>query len=122
MSEPKIPSTDEAWDDGPLGRDEAFVQKASDVDEAHIDGALELQPISVRLQKSLIEDLKSIATLNGLGYQPLMRQILKRWVEGEKKKILLDRVAEMKAKARAAREQSEMDVITPVPAKKKKVA
>ena len=94
MNAPKIPATDEAWDEGELGRDNAFVRKAGDNIEAQIDDALELQMISVRLQRSLIDDLKSIATINGIGYQPLMRQILKRFVDGEKKKILMDRVAE----------------------------
>ncbi len=40
------------------------------------------------LQKSLIEDLKHIATLNGIGYQPLIRQILTRFADAEKKRIL----------------------------------
>jgi hypothetical protein len=40
------------------------------------------------LQKSLIEDFKAIASLNGIGYQPLMRQILKRFVDCEKKRII----------------------------------
>ena len=65
MNAPKIPATDEAWDEGELGRDNAFVRKAEDNIEAQIDDALELQMISVRLQRSLIDDLKSIATING---------------------------------------------------------
>jgi hypothetical protein len=53
-----------------------------------INDALELHPISIRLNKSLIEDLKMIADLNGLGYQPLIRQVLTRFTDCEKKKIL----------------------------------
>lgn len=48
-----------------------------------INDALSLQPISIRLQKGLIENLKTIAELNGIGYQPLIRQALTRFVEGE---------------------------------------
>lgn len=93
----KIPASDEAWDEnGQLGRDEEHVKRAEEDIEPQIDKALELQLISIRLQKSLIEDFKYIATLNGIGYQPLMRQILKRFVDGEKKRILRERFYELK--------------------------
>lgn len=94
---PKIPATDEAWESGELGNDEKFVKKSDSNIEAQIDRALDLQMISIRLQKSLIEDFKSVATLNGIGYQPLMRQILKRFVDAEKKKILRDAAYEVRA-------------------------
>ncbi len=87
-SKEKIPGTEEAWDNRELGADANFAEVVKDVDEAAIDDSLELQPISIRLQKSLIEDFKLIAALNGLGYQPLMRQILTRFADGEKKRIL----------------------------------
>lgn len=85
-----ITATDEAWETGEPGRSEAHV-KVSDITaefEFNINEALELQPISIRLNKSLIEDLKMIAELNGLGYQPLIRQILNRFADCEKKKLL----------------------------------
>ena len=99
----KIPASDEAWDTGQLGRDEEFVKRApQDVDEAQIDSALDLQLISIRLQKSLIEDFKNIASIHGIGYQPLMRQTLKRFADSEKKRILRERASEMKAQVQAA--------------------
>lgn len=79
---------DEQWDRGELGRDEQFARRVDGVDEAAIDAALDLQQISIRLQKSLIEDFKRIARLHGLGYQPLMRQVLTRFVDSEKKRVL----------------------------------
>jgi hypothetical protein len=82
----KIKSTPEAWELGGLGEDEKYAKKAT-VDESALDDALELQMISVRLQKSLIDDLKNFALLEGLGYQPLMRRVLQRYVDGEKKMI-----------------------------------
>lgn len=103
----KIPGTDEAWDSRELGADEKFVAVAQDVDEAAIDDALELRPISIRLQKSLIEDFKLIAQLHGMGYQPLMRQVLMRFADCEKKQILRE-VAATSAREQedeAAREQ-----------------
>jgi uncharacterized protein (DUF4415 family) len=83
----KIESSVEAWEDGSLGRDEQFVSKV-DIDRQVIDDSLELQLISIRMQKGLLEDLKDIAQLKGIGYQPLMKQILRRFVDAEKKFLL----------------------------------
>lgn len=110
----KIKASDEAWESKELGDDEAHAKVAKGNIEAEIDAALELQLISIRLQKSLIEDMKSIATLNGIGYQPLMRQVLKRFVDSEKRQILRDRAYEARAAAEVAK-------VAPV-AKKRKVA
>ena len=92
----KIESTADAWETGQLGQDEAFVEVSKDIDQKMIDESLDLQMISIRLQKSLIEDLKMIAKLNGLGYQPLARQILTRFVEGEKKQLLKQHYQQVK--------------------------
>lgn len=119
--QPKIPSTDEAWDTGELGREEQYVVRAPKVDEAKIDDALDLQLISIRLQKSLIEDFKHIASLNGIGYQPLMRQILKRFADAEKKRILRERAAEMKIRIKAERAHRDEKPDDP-PARQRKVA
>ena len=95
----KIPASDEAWESGQLGRDREHAKPIKEDDlEPQIDEALGLQSISIRLQKSLIEDFKFIATLNGLGYQPLMRQVLTRFVDYEKKRILREKASEMKAR------------------------
>lgn len=84
-----------------VGTDEQHVAVAPDQDKA-IDDALELQPISIRLQKSLLDNLKSLAQLNGIGYQPLVRQILTRWVDSELKQVLRERLAQEQAQAKAA--------------------
>ncbi|MFM0693137.1 hypothetical protein PQQ64_12665 [Paraburkholderia graminis] len=91
---PQIPETDEAWDEGLLGRDDEFVAVAEEIDVAALDAALDLQMISIRLPKSLIEDFKLIAEIHGLGYQPLMRQALHRFADGEKKMLLQDKARE----------------------------
>lgn len=82
-------NTAEAWESGKLGREEEYVSVA-DIDQNDIDEAAELKLISIRLQKHLIEDMKMIAKLNGIGYQPLIRQIITRFVNAEKKAILRD--------------------------------
>ncbi len=93
----KIEGATEAWESGELGQDEEFVKVSTDIDQSALDDSLELQMISIRLQKSLIEDIKMIAALNGhSGYQPLIRQILNRFAEGEKR-TLLKKVARKQA-------------------------
>jgi len=99
---PKIPATDEAWDEGALGREEGFVKVDKSVDDASLDAGLDLQQISIRLQKSLIEDFKMIAAMHGLSYQPLMRQILTRFADSEKKLLLRDIAREQVKKKEAA--------------------
>lgn len=95
-----IPDTDEAWETGALGKDAEFARPLPDEDAtsdiAQINESLGLQPISIRLEKSLVEDFKTIATINGLGYQTLMRQALKRFASCEMKRILGELAAETK--------------------------
>jgi hypothetical protein len=90
-----IDSTEEAWDSGELGATEEFAVVAVDDVQAMTDQHLDLQPISIRLEKSLIEDFKLIASIHGVGYQPLMRQILKRFADSEKKQILREAASNM---------------------------
>lgn len=75
-----------------LGQEEQYVKKASSAYEAGLDDALALQMISIRLQKSLIEDLKVIAQANGIGYQPLMRDVLSRFARSEIQNIMRDAI------------------------------
>jgi len=79
-------ASDEAWDNRELGATESFVRKASPEHEKSLDDKLELQIISIRLQKNLIEELKDLAGEDGLGYQPYIRQLLTHHVRNEKRK------------------------------------
>lgn len=115
---PKILDTEEAWLSGELGMDEAFVAVAPDDAESIINEHLDLQPISIRLEKSLIEDFKLIAALHGLGYQPLMRQTLKRFADCEKKRILREAAADMAARKKAEKEASEKSASAEEPSRK----
>lgn len=100
----RIPGTEEAWEVGQLGNDEGFVVPLPEGDVAAdisaINEALGLQPISIRLEKSLIEDFKLIAQMSGLSYQPLMRQVLRRFADCEKKRILRETAERMKAEGK----------------------
>ncbi len=77
-------NSDDAWESRELGATESFVRKVSTKVEKSLDDKLNLQIISIRLQKSLIDDLKELAGENGLGYQPYIRQILTQHVREEK--------------------------------------
>jgi predicted DNA binding CopG/RHH family protein len=63
-----------------------------------IDDALGLQMISIRLQRSLLNNLKLIADHHGIGYQPLIRDLLNRFAKAEMKQILSELVEEHKAR------------------------
>lgn len=103
--EQKIESTDEAWETGKLGCDEAFAMVAPDDDEPVINESAGLHPISIRLEKTLIESFKAIGEINGIGYQTLMRQVLKRFAEGEMRRIVTGAAAEAVRVRKEAREQ-----------------
>ncbi|MFZ6813578.1 hypothetical protein ACO0K3_03855 [Undibacterium sp. Rencai35W] len=83
----KIEGTVEAWVSGKLGQDENHAKPAPKELEKQIDEALGLQAISIRLNKELIEDFKFIAKHHKIGYQPLMKDALKRFAESEYKRI-----------------------------------
>jgi predicted DNA binding CopG/RHH family protein len=120
---PSIPDTEEAWSSGELGKEEEFAAIASDDNsiDAAINEHLELQPISIRLEKSLIEDFKIIAKMHGLGYQPLMRQTLKRFADCEKKRILREVAVEM-AKANNKKSVAQSPIDQELTEKQKKAA
>jgi len=102
----KIEDTAEAWEaEGPLGNDEKYVAAApGDISKA-VDEALGLQPISIRLQRDLLENLKALAKINGIGYQPLIRQVLTRFVDCELKAMLRDK-AQREAAERQIKEEA----------------
>jgi len=78
--------SEEAWDNRELGASEKFVRKASKKREKALDEKLGLQSISIRLQKTLLDDLKDLSIDDGIGYQPYVRQVLMRHVRSEKAK------------------------------------
>jgi predicted DNA binding CopG/RHH family protein len=78
----------EGWEEGKLGKDKKYAEKADAALEKALDDAVGMQMISIRLQKKLIESLKTIAKYHGIGYQPLIRQLLTRFVMAEFKNML----------------------------------
>jgi len=84
-------SADDWGPAGKFGNDPAHVVHAEE--SKNVDEALGLHPISIRFPKELVRDLKAIAQLNGMGYQPLIRAVCRRFVDAEKKAIQRDRAA-----------------------------
>lgn len=78
-----IPCPEDAWENRELGADEAFVQVASDELEARVQASLNMQMVSIRLPVELIESLKLISQYRGIGYQPLIRDLLVRFANNE---------------------------------------
>lgn len=84
----RIKDTTEVWDDRTLGADEAHAVVADESHETALDEALGLQSISIRLPRQLISQFKLISHFHGVGYQPLMRDVLARFVPAALREIL----------------------------------
>jgi predicted DNA binding CopG/RHH family protein len=82
-----ITSTDEAWDKRELGAVAANAEVAGSEHMTALDESLGMQSISIRMPKQLIEHYKLIAHFHDAGYQPLMRDVLQRWVPGALKEL-----------------------------------
>jgi predicted DNA binding CopG/RHH family protein len=83
MSTETVEDTGMAWETGDLGRDESSVRVSTETQERAVEETLGLQMISLRLQKELIEQLKFLAKYHGIGYQPMIRDVLTQWGRSE---------------------------------------
>lgn len=93
------------WESGELGRDAEHVAVAPGSKQA-VDDVIGMQPVSIRLQKQLLCDLKRIAEYHGIGYQPMIRDLLNRFAQSEIKKILLERINEIEEQSKSVSESS----------------
>ena len=84
----KINGTDEAWDTRELGASAEHVAVATPEHLAALSDALGMQSISIRLPKEMIDAYKLIAAHHGVGYQPLMRDILQRFIPEGLKEVM----------------------------------
>jgi uncharacterized protein (DUF4415 family) len=97
MKKVKAHNTADAWESGELGRDIKYAIAVDKKLGSQVDEVLGLQMISIRLEKDLIESYKLLGTKYDMGYQPLMREALKRFVEGEFKLIASEALEKQKA-------------------------
>lgn len=104
-------SADDWGPKGKYGNDEASVRAGKE--DGNLDEKLGLEPISIRFPKDLVRDLKAIAQLNGMRYQPLIREVCKRFVDAEKRALRADmarrRQEELEEQRRLAAEQRKLD-------------
>ena len=99
MGKNPISASDEAWESGELGSDPEFAKVFEGDVQPRIDEAMAMQPISIRLPKSLVEAFKLLGQVHGLGYQPLMRRALARFAEAEMKLVVRDLVTKQQRAA-----------------------
>jgi len=92
-----IANTPEAWESGELGQSLEHAKVAPSKLASEIDDALGLQMISIRLDKELSEMFKLLGSKYQMGYQPLMREALKRFVDGELKMVALEALQKQSA-------------------------
>jgi hypothetical protein len=97
----KITGTDEDWESRRLGADENHVCRVDDELRDKVNNATGMRPISIRLDNALIEAFKIIADFHGVGYQPLMRDALKRFSDSEFKAIVSGVIQSQKAEKKA---------------------
>ena len=93
----EIADTPEAWESGELGQSHEYAKVAPGKLASEIDDALGLQMISIRLDKELIDMFKLLGSKYQIGYQPLMREALKRFVDGELKMVALETLQKQSA-------------------------
>ncbi|ABM32306.1 hypothetical protein QRO11_15300 [Paracidovorax citrulli] len=84
----KFAGTDEAWEERQLGADADHAEVAGAEHMAALDEAMGMQSISIRLPKGMIDAYKLIGAHHGVGYQPLMRDILQRFIPEGLKEVL----------------------------------
>jgi hypothetical protein len=103
---------DSPWDTGELGRDEKYAECAPPDLKKDVDEALALQMISIRLQKELIGELKLIAEYRGIGYQPLIRDVLCRFARAEILQINIELQEKEKAREKLENHLAQQKVRT----------
>jgi hypothetical protein len=83
---------------------EALCVTAPQDEAEQVKRALGLQMVSMRLQPQLISNLKKIADYYGIGYQPMIRDLLNRFAISEIRQILQ---AQMDEVCKAAQREEE---------------
>lgn len=101
-----VPMPEEPWESGALGRSEEHVIRAPAELKEQIDEAIGMQMISIRLQRELIAELKAIADYRGIGYQPLIRDVLRRFTRSELLTIAIELQERQKAMEALQAEQA----------------
>ncbi|MEZ5544256.1 MAG: hypothetical protein R3F10_03535 [Lysobacteraceae bacterium] len=78
----------EQWESGALGQDAAHARRVSVELEDEVERVLAMKLVTIRLPVPMIEALKAIAHYHGIGYQPMVRDLLNRFITSEIPTIL----------------------------------
>lgn len=78
----------ELWDKRELGASYEHFAVVTDEAQREIEEGFGLQLISLRLNRSLIEQFKELARLEGIGYQPLMRNVLIDYAKSNEHRLI----------------------------------
>lgn len=96
----------EKWEKGELGLSPEHTRISRDEEDHALDDAMGMQPISIRLQKKLIADLKRVAGHYDVGYQPMVRDLLNRFVQAELKMMLQEELKSLEEQEQQSRAES----------------
>ncbi len=77
----------ELWESKKLGASAQHAKPNSKQEDKNLDDSMGLQLLTIRVQKELIEQFKNLAKLEGIGYQPLMRQVLTRYARENEQRL-----------------------------------
>lgn len=77
----------ELWDSKQLGASAEHARPATAEQQRALDDATGLQLISIRMPKILIEQMKQLARLEGIGYQPYVRKVVTQHVRENEHKL-----------------------------------
>lgn len=78
----------ELWDKRERGASAEHFALVSDEEQREIEEGLGLQSISLRLNRTLIDQFKKLAKVEGIGYQPLMRMVLTEYAKANEYKLV----------------------------------
>jgi hypothetical protein len=89
LDNPMIDETLNAqWETGSLGNSLVHAKRAPAEVEAQVEAAAGMKLVTIRLPVPMIDALKAIAQHHGIGYQPMVRDLLGRFASSEIQNIL----------------------------------
>lgn len=74
------------WESGELGASPEHARVAKGA-SARLDAATNMRLVTMRLPNALVDTLKDIASHHGVGYQPMVRDLLTRFAVSELRAI-----------------------------------
>ncbi len=83
----RFDADNELWENKQLGASAKHAKPISREEDKNLDDSMGLQLLTIRLQKELIEQFKELAKIEGIGYQPLMRQVLTRYARENEQRL-----------------------------------